>query len=247
MLKLGFWCWKCEGWAQWCCHILGSVITCAITEGRISKYLDQLICRALGPISGFAQSWWEMEMLMQCVVSSICLINCTCLTFGNFAYPDEKIKLWLFLPGRHSSVVETAQAAVSKLRGMCYSWRHCAWFNVLYNFFTYLNTQTWLWFIQINSFLLQFMCKLDYSWTHSQLLKWAVFHSHFCSVAMSFFTIVVASGLWISPGDSEEVAAALSQALRNCIERSFSLTHWLYAELFVYSYSNLTYLRLAEP
>ncbi|KAK7331485.1 hypothetical protein VNO77_25710 [Canavalia gladiata] len=61
--------------------------------------------------------------------------------------PDEKIKLWLFLPGRHSSVVETAQPAVSGLR-------------------------------------------------------------------------VVASGLWLSPGDSEEVAAALSQALRNCIERA---------------------------
>lgn len=46
---------------------------------------------------------------------------------------------------------------------------------------------------------------------------------HSCSVVMSSFTIVVASGLWISPGDSEEVAAALSQALRNCIERSFCL------------------------
>lgn len=30
---------------------------------------------------------------------------------------------------------------------------------------------------------------------------------------------VLASGLWVAPGDSEEVAAALSQALRNCIER----------------------------
>ncbi|PNX99700.1 mediator of RNA polymerase II transcription subunit 13-like protein, partial [Trifolium pratense] len=61
--------------------------------------------------------------------------------------PDEKIKLWLFLPGRHSSVSETAQPALSGLR-------------------------------------------------------------------------VVASGLWVAPGDSEEVAAALSQALRNCIERA---------------------------
>ncbi|RDX71450.1 Mediator of RNA polymerase II transcription subunit 13, partial [Mucuna pruriens] len=61
--------------------------------------------------------------------------------------PDEKIKLWLFLQGRHSSIVETAQPAVSGLR-------------------------------------------------------------------------VVASGLWLAPGDSEEVAAALSQALRNCIERA---------------------------
>ncbi|KAL2332580.1 hypothetical protein Fmac_013793 [Flemingia macrophylla] len=66
--------------------------------------------------------------------------------------PDEKIKLWLFLPGRHSSVGETAQPAVSGLR-------------------------------------------------------------------------VVASGLWLAPGDSEEVAAALSQALRNRIERAL---HGLY-------------------
>lgn len=61
--------------------------------------------------------------------------------------PDEKIKLWLFLPGQHSSVVEKAQHAVARLR-------------------------------------------------------------------------VLASGLWVSPGDSEEVAAAISQALRNCIERA---------------------------
>lgn len=32
-------------------------------------------------------------------------------------YADEKIKLWLFVPGRHSSVVDKAKAAVSKLRG----------------------------------------------------------------------------------------------------------------------------------
>lgn len=32
---------------------------------------------------------------------------------------------------------------------------------------------------------------------------------------------VVASGLWLAPGDSEEAAAALSQALRNRIERLF--------------------------
>ncbi|KAF3791053.1 hypothetical protein EJ110_NYTH15248 [Nymphaea thermarum] len=30
--------------------------------------------------------------------------------------PDEKIKLWLFLPGKHSAIVEAAQPAVSKLR-----------------------------------------------------------------------------------------------------------------------------------
>ncbi|KAL9407431.1 hypothetical protein Peur_004403 [Populus x canadensis] len=63
--------------------------------------------------------------------------------------PDEKIKLWLFLPGRYSSVVDKAQAAVSRLR-------------------------------------------------------------------------VVASGIWVAPGDSEEVAAALSQSLRNYIERALA-------------------------
>lgn len=73
--------------------------------------------------------------------------------------PDEKIKLWLFLPGRHSSV-ETAQAAVSRLR-------------------------------------------------------------------------VVASGLWVAPGDSEEVAAALSQALRNCIERALNgLSYLRFGDVF---------------
>ncbi|XP_051146534.1 mediator of RNA polymerase II transcription subunit 13 isoform X2 [Andrographis paniculata] len=61
--------------------------------------------------------------------------------------PDEKIKLWLFLPGQHSCVIENARPAVARLR-------------------------------------------------------------------------VLASGLWVAPGDSEEVAAALSLALRNCIERS---------------------------
>lgn len=74
--------------------------------------------------------------------------------------PDEKIKLWLFLPGRHSSVVESAQAAVSKLR-------------------------------------------------------------------------VVASGLWLAPGDSEEVAAALSQSLRNCIERALrGLSYMRFGDVF---------------
>lgn len=37
---------------------------------------------------------------------------------ASYQYADEKIKLWLFLPGRHSSVVETAQPAVSRLRGI---------------------------------------------------------------------------------------------------------------------------------
>ncbi|KAJ8760013.1 hypothetical protein K2173_010869 [Erythroxylum novogranatense] len=74
--------------------------------------------------------------------------------------PDEKIKLWLFLPGRHSSVVESAQAAISRLR-------------------------------------------------------------------------VVASGVWIAPGDSEEVATALSQSLRNRIERAlFKLSYMRYGDVF---------------
>ncbi|KAL4343391.1 mediator of RNA polymerase II transcription subunit 13 [Arachis ipaensis] len=74
--------------------------------------------------------------------------------------PDEKIKLWLFIPGRHSSVIETAQSAVSGLR-------------------------------------------------------------------------VVASGLWLAPGDVEEVAAALSQALRNCIERALNGLYYMrFGEVF---------------
>ncbi|KAJ9141059.1 hypothetical protein P3X46_031639 [Hevea brasiliensis] len=74
--------------------------------------------------------------------------------------PDEKIKLWLFLPGRHSSVVEKAQAAVSRLR-------------------------------------------------------------------------VVASGIWVAPGDNEEVAAALSQSLRNCIEKALvGLSYMRFGDVF---------------
>uniref|UniRef100_A0A0D3AJQ4 Oxidoreductase FAD/NAD(P)-binding domain-containing protein n=1 Tax=Brassica oleracea var. oleracea TaxID=109376 RepID=A0A0D3AJQ4_BRAOL len=34
--------------------------------------------------------------------------------------PDEQINLWLFLPGRHSSISDTAQAAVSKLRDVIF-------------------------------------------------------------------------------------------------------------------------------
>lgn len=61
--------------------------------------------------------------------------------------PDEKIKLWLFLPGRYTSVIESAKPSLLKLK-------------------------------------------------------------------------VVGSGVWLSPGDSEEVGFALAQALRNRIERS---------------------------
>ncbi|KAF9624407.1 hypothetical protein IFM89_011332 [Coptis chinensis] len=74
--------------------------------------------------------------------------------------PDEKIKLWLFLPGRNSSVLEIAQPTVSKLR-------------------------------------------------------------------------VVGSGFWLAPGDSEEVAIALSQALRNCIERALrGISYMRYGDVF---------------
>ena len=34
-----------------------------------------------------------------------------------------------------------------------------------------------------------------------------------------FFSVVASNGLWVAPGNSEEVAAALSQALRNSLER----------------------------
>lgn len=50
------------------------------------------------------------------------------------------------------------------------------------------------------------------------------------------FSPVVASGLWVAPGDSEEVAAALSQALRNCIERS----------LFIISFSKIISFLLSQ-
>ncbi|XP_037444717.1 mediator of RNA polymerase II transcription subunit 13-like isoform X1 [Triticum dicoccoides] len=74
--------------------------------------------------------------------------------------PDEKIKLWLFLSGRHSSVPEMTQPAVAKLR-------------------------------------------------------------------------VVSSGLWVAPGNSEEVAAALCQALRNSLERALrGLSYARFGDVF---------------
>lgn len=79
--------------------------------------------------------------------------------------PDEKIKLWLFLPGRHSSINESAQAAVSRLR-------------------------------------------------------------------------VVGTGLWLAPGDSEEVAVALSQALRNSLERALrGLSYVRFGDVFTKCHS----------
>ncbi|KAB1228035.1 Mediator of RNA polymerase II transcription subunit 13 [Morella rubra] len=93
--------------------------------------------------------------------SAVYCHQCEDLTTGcHTTFTDEKIKLWLFLPGRHSSVVEAAQIAVSRLR-------------------------------------------------------------------------VIASGIWLAPGDSEEVAAALSQALRNCIERSLTgLSYMRFGDVF---------------
>ena len=35
---------------------------------------------------------------------------------------------------------------------------------------------------------------------------------------------VVASGIWVAPGDSEEISVAFSQSLRNCIERFIFLS-----------------------
>ncbi|GAB2276919.1 hypothetical protein Dimus_011628 [Dionaea muscipula] len=86
--------------------------------------------------------------------------------------PDEKIKLWLFLPGRHLSIAETALAATSGLR-------------------------------------------------------------------------VVASGLWVAPGESQEVATALSQALRNRIERALvGLSYVRFGDAFLRCHS---YSRSEEP
>ncbi|XP_050371500.1 mediator of RNA polymerase II transcription subunit 13 isoform X3 [Argentina anserina] len=94
-----------------------------------------------------------------------------------FYNPDEKIKLWLFLPGRYSTVTDSAQVAVSKLK-------------------------------------------------------------------------VVASGVWVSPGDSEEVATALSQALRNRIERVLSgFAYMRFGDVFskFHPSENEEFLRRGQP
>lgn len=104
---------------------------------------------------------------------------------------DEKIKLWLFLPGWHSSVSESAHAAVSRLRGTS-CWKIFIEFMKSFNFVILLNFCFWC-----------------------SELYWKFFLFHI-SLA------VIASGVWSAPGDSEEVALALSQSLRNRIER-FSL------------------------
>ncbi|XP_018684609.1 mediator of RNA polymerase II transcription subunit 13 isoform X1 [Musa acuminata AAA Group] len=89
--------------------------------------------------------------------------------------PDEKIKLWLFLPGRHSSVVETAHAAISRLR-------------------------------------------------------------------------VVGSGIWLAPGDSEEVGVALAQALRNSLERSLrELSYVRFGDVFTRCHPLTSNVRRPQP
>jgi len=63
--------------------------------------------------------------------------------------------------------------------------------------------------------------------------------SHLCLLIISLHWIlflVVASGLWLAPGDSEEVAAALSQALRNRIERFFISSQYVKVNLTLISY-----------
>ncbi|KAM0934563.1 putative mediator complex subunit Med13, mediator complex, subunit Med13, MID domain of medPIWI [Dioscorea sansibarensis] len=92
--------------------------------------------------------------------------------------PDEKIKLWLFIPGRLSSISENVQSVVSRLK-------------------------------------------------------------------------VVGTGLWVAPGDSDEVAAALSQALKNSLERSLRLLSYMrFGDVFTRCHNFMTNennLRRAQP
>lgn len=62
---------------------------------------------------------------------------------------------------------------------------------------------------------------------HSQIIYYCGMQLYLQSyvLILIYFEEVVASGLWMSPGDSEEVATALSQALRNRIERSLLIHH----------------------
>lgn len=83
--------------------------------------MDQLFCWSLGSFPGYSQSRYNFlaatdAMLIVLCYTSDCYLNNT-QSFWYVKCTDEKIKLWLFLPGCHSSVVETAQAALSKLRG----------------------------------------------------------------------------------------------------------------------------------
>lgn len=120
---------QCESRAKRYCYVVGAFIASAVTKGRISQHLDQFLCGALGSISGFAQSWQDMPqqlfftILLSCSIYTVAYqlwsSNC-CILIHDTTCTDEKIKLWLFLPGHHSSVVENTQSAVSRLRGiMC--------------------------------------------------------------------------------------------------------------------------------
>ncbi|KAK3030497.1 hypothetical protein RJ639_038803 [Escallonia herrerae] len=63
------------------------------------------------------------------------------------------------------------------------------------------------------------------TWTNSFVGPWDPSQGLHNLFLVRFFRIVMevlASGLWLAPGDSEEVATALSQALMNCIERLIS-------------------------
>lgn len=54
--------------------------------------------------------YFDLDILYGNKISSLLLLLTICT--------DEKLKLWLFLPGRHSTVAEKAQPAVSRLRGI---------------------------------------------------------------------------------------------------------------------------------
>ncbi|KAI8528295.1 hypothetical protein RHMOL_Rhmol12G0139000 [Rhododendron molle] len=107
--------------------------------------------------------------------------------------PDEKIKLWLFLPGRYASVIEFAQAAVSRLRAC-------------------VDGNTAL----IGSIQLFKLHSALFNKYLGKKLYW------FCG-----------GSCCMAPGDSEEVASALSQALRNRIERALNgLSYMRFGDAF---------------
>ena len=76
-------------------------------------------------LSGFCNHVLFVVVLLERTGGTICLFSSYLNLRLDTIYTkhaDEKIKLWLFLPGRHSSVVETAQSAVSRLRGIICYW-----------------------------------------------------------------------------------------------------------------------------
>lgn len=143
-------------------------------------------------------------------------------------FTDEKIKLWLFIPGRHSSVVEKAKTAVCHLRGILSRSKYGLG---LYSFFLFYRVPSFslLILLHMNCFIgdeqlqpIFWRYTLLHGLPHLPFTFTAIYWSWEVSVILNclyFVVVVLASGLWLAPGDSEEVAAALSQALRNCIER----------------------------